>query len=72
MLLLLLLLCAYARTYCTYQELLAKTKEENIAGWTELDIHGKRTKMYTQMKEEVEAGSMLPSIALSSLFEKRL
>eukprot|EP01043_Picozoa_sp_COSAG02_P059482 COSAG02_NODE_7592_length_2944_cov_1.782425_1_plen_32_part_10 len=31
------------------QELLAKTKDQNLAGWSELDIHAKRTKMYTQM-----------------------
>ena len=48
--------------------LLAKTTEANIAGWSTLDIHGKRTKMYAQMKQEVEEGSMLPSIALSKLF----
>ena len=58
---------------CTlWQELLAKTRVSNLAGWSGLDIHGKRTKMYTQMQQEVDARSMMPSIALSNLFEKRV
>ena len=54
------------------KELFAKTKEDNLAGWHEMDIHGKRTCMYEAMQEEVESGNWLPSIHLSNLFEKRL
>lgn len=54
------------------RQLFGTVKEDNLAGWDKEDIHAKRTMLYEAMVAEVESGGMMPSVSLSSLFEKRL
>ena len=54
------------------RQLFAQVKDDNLAGWSDEDIHAKRTMLYEAMEAEVESGGMMPSVSLSSLFEKRL
>lgn len=54
------------------KQLMETVKEGNLAGWADMDIHAKRKLLYEAMQQEVESGSMIPSISLNALFEKRL
>eukprot|EP01043_Picozoa_sp_COSAG02_P021702 COSAG02_NODE_1110_length_14511_cov_30.804122_1_plen_2917_part_00 len=54
------------------KQLMERVKNDNLAGWDGLDIQAKRTLLYEAMQAEVEGGSMMPSVSLNSLFERRL
>jgi hypothetical protein len=53
------------------KQLFEEVKEDNLAGWGSMDIHEKRTLMYERMHAKVEGGSMMPSLSLNKLFEKK-